>query len=171
MLQVSPVSPQRVFSLEGFWYFLVSPFAFTPTLPSSCPQILCQTILNQVTSFLCVYAHVPVLCFHWAAFHGRQGFLILGSRQRWQNQAGQSQSERGSQAAIQPSRQAVSQSLQWSPSSSPEEPIIQERYQTMNHLRQSSPPLPSPTLACSLDARPAACLPLSASLMNDYCIS
>lgn len=90
----------------------------------------------------------------------------MGSRRRWQKQPGQSQSE----PAIQAGRQAGSQSLQWSPSSSLEEPIIQERYQTMNHLRQSSPPLPSFTLSHSPDARPAACLPLSASLMNDYCI-
>lgn len=146
--KVSPVPLQPVFSLEqDFDIFLTPLFSFPP----ACPQILCQTILNQVTSF---YVCMCTLCFHRAAFHGRQVFLILGSRQRWQKQPGQSGNEPGSHPAIQPG----SHSLQWSPSSSQEEPIIQERYQTMNHLRQSSHPLLSPTLTHSLmPGRPPAC--------------
>lgn len=137
--------------------------SFTP--PSACPQTRCQTILNQVASFY-VYVHVPTLCFHWAAFHGRQGFLILGSRQRWQKQPGQSQSEPASHPAIQPVSRCSG-----APAAPQRSPLY--RRDIKPWIIYASPPLPSLLLPshAAPNARPAACLSLSASLMNDYCIS
>ncbi|TNN82961.1 hypothetical protein EYF80_006918 [Liparis tanakae] len=70
-------------------------------------------------------------------------FDIWGRRQRWQKR---SRSEPGSRW------------LQRSPGSSPEEPVIRERYQTMNHLL---PSLLLPSHAAPMPGRPPACSPLS----------
>ncbi len=97
VISIPSIFAASVFSLAGFWCFLVSP-PFTP------PCVPPDTLSDDIESshfLLCVYVRIPALCFHWAAFHGRQGFLILGSRQRWQKQPGQSQSEPGSHPAIQ----------------------------------------------------------------------
>lgn len=91
MLQVSTVSLQPMFSLYEDFYI--------PPMP---PDTLSDDIESS-RFLLCVYVHIPALCFHWAAFHGSQSFLILGSRQRWLKQPGQSQSEPGSH----PARQSV----------------------------------------------------------------
>lgn len=119
-----------------------------------------QNNIESSHSLLRDHVHVP----SWLLVAGE----VSNLGQRWQQwPPRQGGCEPGSHLARQPG----SHPLQWSPSSSQEEPIIQERYQTMNHLRQSSHPLlfllP---LARSPAGRPANCSLPSTSLMNDYCI-
>lgn len=60
--KVSPVSLQPVFSFEqDFDIFLTT--LFSPPPPPAFPQILCQTILNQVTSFYVCMCTSPLSVF------------------------------------------------------------------------------------------------------------
>lgn len=157
------ISAASVFSLQGFLIFPLTPFPPPLCVPS-------DTLSADIESshFLsCVYVHVHRSQFSSSCFfspfffYSRHSFLISGSRQRWQKRPWQSQSEPGKQ----PSRQW----LQWSPSSSPEEPIIQERYQTMNHLHWS-PHLSSLLLsvhAALTSGRPPAS---HSAFLSDYCL-
>jgi len=116
------------------------------------PPMLPDTLSDDIESSLvplCVHVPVPALS-------SVSRFLISGSRQRRQRP---SRSEPGSR------------SLQRGPGSSPEESIMQERYQTMNYLRRRCPPFSCPRTQPPCPAgRPPACRCLHL-LMNDYCIS
>lgn len=133
-----------------------------PFAPPARPQIFCQTISNQVPSFYVRVRTTLLSVFTEPLFMAGETFFFFLSRAAGSSS---SQSSRGGEAepAMEPASQPGSQSLQWSPSYSPEEPIIQERYQTMNHLHQSSPLVPShrcahpPSHAALLPGRPPAC--------------
>lgn len=160
MLQVS--SAANVFSLEGFCDIFLSPLLH---FHSACPQILCQTTLNQVAFLcMCMCARSPLSVFTEPLFMLGKGFFNLGQQAAVAEAAG-AESER----ARQPSRQSVA-------AVEPQQLPGGAHYtgEISNHESFTPvlpPPLPSPTIARCLDARPAACLPLSASLMNDYCVS
>lgn len=140
MLEASSASLQAFFSsLERIWYFLVLPL---PLLPLHAPRYFVRRYRIKSPPFMCVWGQPCSLSsLSHSSWQGRLFFFFLSRAAG----SSSSQSSRGGEAepAMEPASQPGSQSLQWSPSYSPEEPIIQERYQTMNHLHQSSPLVPS----------------------------